>query len=82
MDDKYFVAEFGPGVVIPTFNVARHGLPSKYRVTGRVLMSLEDAVKIMNSDKNNMDTWVVRPKYKGGWRFAYKNNYASHASLP
>ena len=54
LKDKYFVAEFGAGAVIPTFNVALQGLQSvrdAQVLSGTVVMSLEDAVKSMNTDK-------------------------------
>ena len=87
LEDKYYVAEFGAGAVIPTWNVARQGLQSvrdAQVLTGTVVMSLEDAVKYMSTDKHKMDTWVVRPKYKGGWKYAYNSysKYATHGDLP
>ena len=80
--DKYFLADFGEGAVIPTVptwcSVGQgQGLLSirnAQELTGTVLMSIEDTVNFMNTDKDNMDTWVVRPKYKGDWQYAYHSN--------
>jgi len=48
--------------------------------SGDVVLSLEAAVKIMNANKNDMDTWVVRPKYSGKWKYAYENMKVSQAA--
>ena len=94
LKDKYFLADFGEGAVIPTlpswYNVGQgHGLQTirnAQELTGTVLMSLEDTVNFMNTDKDNMNTWVVRPKYKGDWQYAYDSNsdnkYAAYVDLP
>ena len=45
---------------------------AKQEFCGQVVLSLNDAARIMNSDPNYMDTWVVRPWIKGGsWEYVY-----------
>lgn len=88
-EDRYFLADFGQGAVIPTLNQLRSGL-QEFRdnqiLSGTVLESLSDTVKLMNTNENDMDTWVVRPKYTGDWEYAYNaqryKKYAAPTDLP
>ena len=71
------MAQFGDGDIIPKLDrkalVNMLKKAEKQVFSGEVVLSLEDAVKLMNSNANDMDTWVVRPTYSGEWKYAYED---------
>ena len=72
MQELYFVAQVGNGDIIPNINFtggnAIGSIPDQ-ELSGRIVLSFREAVNIMNENKLDMDTWVVRPKYSGIWKY-------------
>ena len=48
--------------------------------SGTVVLTLEDAVRQMNINQNDMNTWVVKPLNEEHWEYVYENGKFSNAS--
>ena len=59
------MAQFGNGDIIPSWSAIRKAKTQKFY--GHLVNCLDDVILLMNENKNDMNTWVVRPKYSGSW---------------
>ena len=81
-DFVYYVAQFGQGDVIPKVNVRslRKMIQEKEQLfSGAVVLTLEDAVRQMNVNQNDMNTWIVRPVCDN-WQYVYESGKFSNTS--
>lgn len=73
--DIYFVAQFGAGD-ISKFTEAQE-------LQGQIVTKIEDAVLLMNSNMDDMNTWVVRGDNTSGWKYPFKDgSYTPARNLP
>ena len=85
--DVYFIEQFGEGDIIPNVNAKTPCIGHKDQETifGHVVLSLDDAVRMLNPERGCMDTWVVRPTPNVDLPFVYKDdikNFAKFSEIP
>ena len=82
-DFVYYVAQFGQGDVIPKINIRtiRSNMIQRKEqsFSGDVVLTLEDAVRQMNVNQNDMNTWIVRPVCDR-WEYVYEDGKFSISS--
>ena len=58
------MAQFGDGDFIPSLNLKERKVIRKEQCfSGEVVLSFKEAVDLMNENKRDMNTWVVRPEH-------------------
>ena len=77
--DVFFVVQFGDGDVIPSLRRMTLKMAAQ-TFHGAIVTSIEDAVKLMNSNADDMNTWVVRGDNTSGWKYPFEDGSFRDAS--